>query len=201
MKDRNIAAKTAREIRLPVVLKYWCQHKSSYEIVPFVAAECGQNVNARTIQRDIEYLRTRAVANANEETEKKIADAIAVCDNAIAELWSIYYAADNKTKYNSVKSVVRVDKTSGEQKQTPTNSFSSSMTPDNVRKTKVLAEIREWEKMRNALMGIDVKHIDIKSDGKSFTGFASVLPVMPNIEQIIAQVDARRRENADEGDN
>ena len=71
MKDRNIAAKTAREIRLPIVLKYWCQHKSSYEIVPFVAAECGQNVNARTIQRDIEYLRTRAVANANEETEKK----------------------------------------------------------------------------------------------------------------------------------
>ena len=141
MKDRNIAAKTAREIRLPVVLKYWCQHKSSYAIVPFVAAECGQNVNARTIQRDLE------------------------------------------------------------QKQTPTNSFSSSMTPDNVRKTKVLAEIREWEKMRNALMGIDVKHIDIKSDGKSFTGFASVLPVVPNIEQIIAQVDARRRENADEGDN
>lgn len=201
MKDHNAAAKTAREIRLPVVLKYWCQHKSSYEIAPFVAAECGQNVNARTIQRDIEYLRTRAVANANEETERKVADAIAVCDNAIAELWRIYYAADDKIKHNSVNSIIKTDKVTGVQTQTPTHSFSASTTPDNVRKTKILAEIREWEKMRNALMGIDVKHIDIKSDGKSFAGFGSVLPVVPNIEQIIAQVDARRRESADEGDN
>lgn len=194
-KDINQATRVARDVRLPIVLKYWTRHLSSYEIRDRVQEECGQNVTARTIQRDIEYLQTKVAADAADDLETKRRAAIATCDRAIAELWKLYDTADVKTKMNSVESLFVKNANSGISEQKPVKSYSASQQKDNVRKTKILAEIREWEKMRNQLMGIDIKHIDIKSDGKSFTGFASVLPVLPNIDQIVAEAERRRSDS------
>ena len=40
--------------------------------------------------------------------------------------------------------------------------------------------------------------IDITTGGKTFTGFSSVLPSMPNIKYICAKIDAQREQNIDD---
>ena len=40
--------------------------------------------------------------------------------------------------------------------------------------------------------------IDITTGGKTFTGFSSVLPSMPNIKEICAKIDAQREQNIDD---
>lgn len=197
-RDTNRAARVARAVRLPVVLKHWTRHLSSYEIRDRVQEETGQDVTPRTIQNDIKYLRTQVAESAAEDVETLRRDAIATCDRAIAELWTLYDNADIKAKTNDVESVVIMDDKTKSQTAVPLKSRAGTIQRDNVRKVKILAEIREWEKMRNQLLGIDIKHIDIKSGGQTFTGFASVLPVVPDIEQIVAEVDRRRAEQADE---
>lgn len=39
---------------------------------------------------------------------------------------------------------------------------------------------------------VEQARVDITSGGKAFTGFSSVLPVVPNIEEICAEIDAKR---------
>lgn len=45
---------------------------------------------------------------------------------------------------------------------------------------------------------VEQARVDITSGGKAFTGFSSVLPVVPNIEEICAEIDARRDTTKDD---
>ena len=39
---------------------------------------------------------------------------------------------------------------------------------------------------------VEHQRVDLTTGGKAFTGFSSVLPVVPNIEEICAEIDAKR---------
>ena len=45
---------------------------------------------------------------------------------------------------------------------------------------------------------VEHQRVDLTTGGKAFTGFSSVLPVVPNIEEICAEIDARRETTKDD---
>lgn len=44
----------------------------------------------------------------------------------------------------------------------------------------------------------EVAKVDITTGGQAFTGFSSVLPTMPHIEEICAEIDAQREQNTED---
>lgn len=45
---------------------------------------------------------------------------------------------------------------------------------------------------------VEHQRVDVTTGGKAFTGFSSVLPTMPNIEAICAEIDATREQNTED---
>ena len=65
---------------------------------------------------------------------------------------------------------------------------------------RILAEIRKWEERRDKLLGLDKVQVDITSGGKEFKGFSSVLPVVPDIDEIVRRIDEERERKLSEED-
>jgi|GEM_PF-550164 hypothetical protein len=217
MTDPKFNAKDLRDERLPIVSDCRLRYRMSFaKIAKEVEKRCGQIVNPSTIKRDWDYLvkqwRSEAAANTKDACDEELM----ACDVMIAELTRLYEQSKlpKKTKNAKVNStlvplngrgnpIVGRDE-SGKLSPEPfakpvaTGSESASKTEERIGDVRILAELRKWHERRDRLLGLNKVQVDITSGGQKFTGFSSVLPVIPNIEEIVQKIDAARMEREEE---
>lgn len=203
------SAALLREERLPIVARCKTRRMSFREIIPVVEKETGQKVSVQTIKNDWDLCVERWRGEAAGDTKRAIDEAVVECERVINELWKLY--EDSKKKKTRKTKKVRKFHTEindfGIPKLgipiTPVDATSESgtITDDQIGDVRILSEIRAWEERRDKLLGLQTAKVDITSGGKSFTGFASVIPDVPGIVEYCAQIDEARKRAEQERDN
>lgn len=202
VKHHAPSAVLLREERLPVVSKYKLRRKSFRQIIPLVEQETGQKVSVQTIKRDWDLCLERWREESAQSTKQAIDEAVAECEQVIAELWELYEQS-KKAKIRKTKKVHKYHTKINDfgipnlgEKICPVTATSEdgTITDDQIGDVRILAEIRAWEERRDKLLGLQTAKVDITSGGKAFTGFSSVIPDVPGIVEYCAQIDAQRAE-------
>lgn len=207
-KNTNKAKKHAptasllREERLPVVSKYKLRRLSFRQIIPLVEQETGQKVSVQTIKNDWDLCLSRWRDETAQSTKAAIDEAVAECEQVIAELWDLYERSKDAKVRKTKKTHTYHTKINDfgipqlGQLILPVDATSESGEIEDVQigDVRILAEIRAWEERRDKLLGLQTAKVDITSGGKTFTGFSSVIPDVPGIVEYCAQIDAQRAE-------
>lgn len=210
-RDPNTNARDLREQRMPVVSECRLKHKMTFrQIIVAVADQTKQTVTVATIKHDWDYLVKQWRTEAARNTKDACDEALMQCETVIAELWLLYENSKRtrKVKTARVKSLMTDIDAFGNPvisqplpSPVPTETESASRTEEVIGDVKILAEIRKWEERRDKLLGLDKVNIDITSGGQKFTGFSSVLPMVPNIEDIVRRIDEERERAERENDD
>lgn len=206
--NNNKTAKDRRNARLPLVSQLRLERRLSFrQIAAEVERQMGYSVTAKTIKTDWDLLvgewRTEAAGN----TQQACDEALMECNHAIAELWRLYEESKRKRviKRAKVRTALVEINTFGNpvvdkplDAPVPLESETSSVTDEPIGDVRILAEIRKWEERRDKLLGLDKVQVDITSGGKEFKGFSSVLPVVPDIDEIVRRIDEERERKLSE---
>nr|WP_301879978.1 hypothetical protein [Alistipes shahii] len=200
--SNNKSAKDRRNARLPLVSHLRLERRMPFrQIAAEVERQLGYSVTPKTIKTDWDLLVSEWRAEAASNTQQACDEALMECDRAIAELWRLYEASKQKrvVKRAKVRTALVDINTFGNpvvskplDAPVPLESETSSVTEEPVGDVRILAEIRKWEERRDKLLGLDKVQVDITSGGKEFKGFSSVLPVVPDIDEIVRRIDEER---------
>lgn len=204
----NIVRRDRRNERLPLVARLRLeQHLSFRRIAEEIERQLGYSVTAKTIKSDWDLLvgewRESAAVNAKQACD----EALMECDMMIAELWRLYEESKKKRnmKRSKVKTALAELNAAGKYNTgkplgapVPLESEAASTTTEKIGDVRIIAEIRKCAERRDKLLGLDRVQVDITSGGKAFKGFSSVLPVVPNIEEIVRRIDEERERRLSE---
>ena len=176
--SNNKSAKDRRNARLPLVSHLRLERRMPFrQIAAEVERQLGYSVTPKTIKTDWDLLVSEWRAEAASNTQQACDEALMECDRAIAELWRLYEASKQK----------RV-----------------------VKRAKVRTALVDINTFGNPVvgkpldapvpLGLDKVQVDITSGGKEFKGFSSVLPVVPDIDEIVRRIDEERERKLSEED-
>jgi hypothetical protein len=202
------SAALLREERLPVISKYKLRRYTFRQIIPIVEKETGQKVSVATIKRDWDLCLERWREESAKDTKQAIDEAVAECEQVLAELWQLY----EESKKDKVRKTEKKHKNHTEingfgipqlgKKILPVvaTSESGTITDNRIGDVRILAEIRAWEERRDKLLGLQVERVDHTTGGKPFNGFSAVIPDVPGIVDYCARIDAERDKRTREED-
>lgn len=196
------SAALLREERLPIISKYKLRRYTFRQIIPIVEKETGQKVSVATVKRDWDLCLERWREESAKDTKQAIEEAVAECEQVLAELWQLY----EESKKDKVRKTKKVRKTHTEINDfgipklgkpiTPvaTTSEDGTVKDNQIGDVRILAEIRAWEERRDKLLGLQVERVDHTTGGKPFNGFTAVIPDVPGIVDYCARIDAEREQ-------
>lgn len=201
MERNNVRVKgQLKQARLEIIAGLYKRGYSMAKIAEEVRQRLNTTCSTRTVWNDVQQLLKEWREARIEDVDQALQLELERIDESVAELWQQWdKSKEDYTAVRNRKVGVPVAPQEGSQGSSETEIVTIRREQEDENKVglgdvRYIAEIRNQLAERRRLLGLYApEKRDITSGGESFHGFKEVLPVMDDIEKLIAAHEAQMR--------